>query len=480
MRRFAALLACCLCALPALGQTIPIKTVPVAEGNQFLLHPAHSLGFGGLSLALDDPAGDVHRNPARGALAPRMSFHSAPVLYGFTGPDNGSGRTLPIGFVAGGGKLFGGSLVAFQELVAAAPGAWWNGARLSQTHTNLYASGFAGMQIPGTRLAVAASVFRADLAGVEGVRMLYAGGERVGQDGGMWTFTGGLLAPLGPDGMLDATLTHHRFRMTHTFEPSVLLDWMLPGQVRESITTRAPEHDETNGWAASLRYRRALPDGWAVGTYAASDWKWHPKIPNYDLMRIPRDPGRSGAYRFGVGAARSLGATTYGLDLIAEPIVSHTWANAPAAVARPEGDVLPAGAKTVDNQFAFRNAHVKLGLLHTGSRLEAGGGLHAHSIGYDLQQHDFVLGRERNLSSRWTEWTLSGRLGILQEGFQVRYTGLLTLGTGIPSLGGGGFRFEDAVGAGRADFLVAPASEVWLQKMTVFTHQVSVVVPLVY
>ena len=36
------------------AQVIPLKTVPVATGDQFLLLPSQRLGMGGVSIALDD------------------------------------------------------------------------------------------------------------------------------------------------------------------------------------------------------------------------------------------------------------------------------------------------------------------------------------------------------------------------------------------------------------------------------------------
>ena len=87
--------------LSAAAQTIPIKTVPVAEGGQFLLFPSQNLGMGGVAIALDDPLLDPFVNPAKAINTEGIRFASAPVYYGFTEgngmPETGSGRTLPVG-----------------------------------------------------------------------------------------------------------------------------------------------------------------------------------------------------------------------------------------------------------------------------------------------------------------------------------------------------------------------------------------------
>ena len=49
------------------AQVIPIRTIPLSEGDQFLLYPSNNLGMGGVSIALADSLLDPFRNPALGA-----------------------------------------------------------------------------------------------------------------------------------------------------------------------------------------------------------------------------------------------------------------------------------------------------------------------------------------------------------------------------------------------------------------------------
>ena len=54
---------------PALAQAqvIPIKTVPLAAGDQFRIFPSQNLGMGRVSIAVDDPLLDPFVNPAKGS-----------------------------------------------------------------------------------------------------------------------------------------------------------------------------------------------------------------------------------------------------------------------------------------------------------------------------------------------------------------------------------------------------------------------------
>src|SRR6202022_3949578 len=51
----------------AFAQVIQIKTLPVADGEQWRFFPSANLGLGGLSIALADSLLDPFENPAKGA-----------------------------------------------------------------------------------------------------------------------------------------------------------------------------------------------------------------------------------------------------------------------------------------------------------------------------------------------------------------------------------------------------------------------------
>ncbi|NIQ59421.1 MAG: hypothetical protein GWN71_40550, partial [Gammaproteobacteria bacterium] len=53
-----------------------------------------------------------------------------------------------------------------------------------------------------------------------------------------------------------------------------------------------------------LRYVTPIDTIWDVGVMVTVNRKTHPKLPNYVIMNIPRDPGVSTAAQVGFGVAR--------------------------------------------------------------------------------------------------------------------------------------------------------------------------------
>ena len=478
------LLALLTILLPATAaaQGVPIKSIPVAEGDQFLFFPSERLAMGGVSIALDDRLYDPFVNPAKAVNLSGVNFISAPVYYGF-GPLNnrsgeGSGRTLPVGAMMNRGGFFGGALMAYQEVVPAenrfcCVGPVFADARrvdaVANTTiqnesdfslNNLYVFGLGGAELPGN-ISVGASAFHANLHGLEGVQRLYSAAS-LRQDGSMQQYRLGFYFHPTTGHAADLALMLYRLDMTHMIQEGA-------GEFRE-------EYDKTQSFAAQAGYRYSFPSGWTLGGRLAGDFKWHPKIPNYDLMNIPRDPGNSAAYNIGIGLATTRGAATFGVDIIYEPIWSHTWANAAEPTQTADDQTIQPGEKTVDNQFDFSNARIRMGLQREGERIDFSLGLDMHHISYDLDQMDFVDDERRLLNQHWTEWTVSSGIGADVSGLRLQYMARLTLGTGTPSVntGWGNVRFAEAA----ADWVVAPEGPLQLQETTVLSHQLALVVPL--
>jgi len=481
-----------LFALPliATARQIPVKSIPVATGDQFLIFPSENMSMGGVSIALDDPLHDPFVNPAKGVFIQGVRFSGAPTYYGVSMRDDffddaSSARTLPVGMLLRQGALFGGAMMAWQEMTREIRDvccffegdpfirpAVVQSTRHSTTRDNIYALAMAGVQMPGTGLSVGASVFVAGLSGLEGVRLLYADGDAVEQDGYMSAFRLGLFQQWRDGSAAELTVLHHRFEMEHEMER-----WVWDPETAMPQYAPRVEQDETLGWAVLAGVQRPLGDGWRLGGRLVGDWKRHPKIPNYDLMQIPRDPGNTAAYNIGFGLSRTIGPTTYGVDLIYEPIWSHTWAEALEDTPTAEDGVVRAGEMTVENFFRFQNSEVRFGVRNTGDRFDFGFGLGLHTYRYHLDQEDFVLAFKRDQNERWSEWTLSLGLGYFFTGFQLRYLSLLTLGTGRPSVESSGpFFGGDFARAG--DFVVAPAGSLALQDARVWTHQITILIPI--
>ena len=477
--------AAAVAAVPApLGaQLISVKTVPVAAGNQFMIFPSDNAGLGGLSIAVHDRSLDPFVSPGKGARIRGGWLAGAPGFYHITG-DNGGARTLPLSAAAAGSRWFGGGAVAFQELdVGRANGFGFGGSDspLSASRaTNVYVSAFGGARLNANGLSLGAALYWADLQGLDGVKLLYDPAATVEQSGHMFDLRLGLFQEWDDNATAEVVVVHNRFDMTHDIvetrwwwpEPEPRLDVLPP-----SRPDRRQELDQTNTWGVHMGYQRPVGDsGWRVGGILTGNWKSHPKIPDYDIMRIPRDPGDSWAYNVGVGLAQSAGATTFGFDLIYEPIWSDTWVEASEPVVRPDGGTIPVGGRTLENDFRFSNLVLRTGVGRQGGGWGAQFGLQVRSYSYELEQTDRVAATFREQDEAWLEWTPTWAVSVDFDDLSLQYAGNLTSGAGRP-----GALAPDRAAPGfesAGDFLAAPRGPLTLQDATVMTHRITVRVPM--
>jgi hypothetical protein len=291
----------------------------------------------------------------------------------------------------------------------------------------------------------------------------------------------GLIKEWGGDRSLEATVLHNRIDMTHDVSYS---DFFWDPDQQRIVSRPRLEHNEdrTNTWGAHLEYDQPIPGtAWRAGARLTANLASHPKIPNYEIMNIPRDPGRSRAYDVGVGFARSEDGTTFGIDAIFEPIRSHTWADAATALPTVGGDTLAAGARTIENWFRFANTIVRLGFTEEHPVDESDAvvalqlGLALRAIHYALHQVDHVQGSERRMRESWREWTPTWGLRWEMPRLTIAYRGSMTTGTGRPGVtNGDGFIGLEAA----SSVLIAPSGPVSLGNVNVVSHQLSISLPI--
>jgi hypothetical protein len=490
-RRFPllALLALAL-PLPAGAQSIALRTVPVATGDQFLVHPARNLGMGGVSIAVDDPWLDPFVNPALGVLVEEPVFLTSPTFYSVE-HDAGGGRTIPLTAMFGGRGWFGGASVALQQIVnqegipswAVQPGiaidiafpfTFSSGG--GGDATNTYASGFLGRRL-GDRWSVGAGASVAKLNAVDGVDLLYSGSQWIEQDGNAWDVRAGLVGDLGSDRRLGLALLHERFAMDHDVG---YLEWSWDPTMRiaQPIERIEENLDRTNSSGFHSAFTAPVGERWRAGAIFTLNRKSHPKIPNYDLMNIPRDPGDSWAFNLGAGLGHERGPLRFGVDVVYEPAWSETWAEAADTVRTAGGTLLQPGDHTVENDFFLSNLHLRLGLGREVGRWGFQLGLRASSHETELEQWNVVSATRREQDESWMEWSPSLGLVARFPDVEVRYAGWITTGTGRPSVD---FRMrgDRALAAeSAADFLIAPEGPLVLQEAKITSHQLSVRLPL--
>jgi hypothetical protein len=346
-------------ATRAAGQVIQIKTLPLADGDQWRIFPSAASALGDVSIALADSLLDPFRNPAKGSrvASGRGAFFSSPTFYSLS-DHAGGGRTLPIGGIARWGSSFGGFVLAMQEIDSASsasqgffpPGpvplaAKPRRASLTVTtttvqrpihHGRISSRSEAWATFESSRISVAGSVLWSGLRRIDGTELMYAGSAGVVQHGNSFDARVGVtkdwsagadrgdrtaeLVPLRNSVRDDARRTRGSIQV-----------W---DQTSGPSPTRRVDNnlDQTNTWGLHLGYSQPVSDsGLRIGAIATVNLASHPKLPDYQIAQvavIPWDPGHSAAYDLGVGVARVQGPLTFGLDAIYEPIVSHTWGEA--------------------------------------------------------------------------------------------------------------------------------------------------------
>ena len=492
---------------PARAQLIPIKTIPIAQGDQFQIFPANNLGLGGVSIALPDSLGDPFANPATTARLTGSRFFSAPAVYSVSGKAGG-GRSLPFAMLTRSANWYSGLAVVLQQVDPSRPpneGGIFPGGVVGppppgglpipgpdlRTHGNKYAFAMFGRSWAGSNLSIGASALWTGLHALDGVDLLYSGSRRVEQTGHAVDVRVGVLkewpgARGGAGRSLEAVVVHNRFAATHTV---LYADQFWDPGLQQFVFQPRTDHnfDHTNTWGAQLEYQMPLATpGWRIGWVATINRATHPKLPNYDITNvavIPWDPGRSYAYNLGVGLSKVRGPATFGVDVIYEPIRSYTWADAIAPTVRLRGDTIATGGKTVENRFKFSNAVFRIGvgrdiaLQDSPKAIGLQFGLTLRSINYRLRQADNIELTQRALRTGWLEWTPTWGLTLRFPELELRYRGRVTKGAGRPGFGGFivGVR---ALAVASGTILAAPSGPLNLVDVNTSTHQISLSLPI--
>jgi len=509
LRTSVAALALATLAPAALSaQLIQIKTLPIAEGDQWRIFPSANAPMADLSISLADSLLDPFVNPAKGSrLSDRGLFFGSPTFYSVS-QNAGGGRTLPLGGVFRFGSMFGGFALALQELdtirgngqvffppvatpVAVDPAlpATTTVTPTAPSRENRFAFASLGRSFSTRGLSVAGSVLWSGLRNIDGVDLLYTGSQGVNQHGGALDARLGLTkewATTRGARTAEAILLHNRFDMTHDV---TWADQVFDPNTRAFLSRPRIDHnlDKTNTWGLHLGYSQPLADsGWRIGAIATTNLASHPKLPDYQIaqvMVIPWDPGHTAAYDLGLGISKSRGPTTLGVEAIFEPIATHTWGEAHGATQSASGAAIPDGAKTTENQFRFSNAILRAGaghdlLLSSDQALRLQAGVELRSITYGLDQTDHIAETQRHQNEHWVEWTRTWGLSFRFSDLEMRYAGRSVTGTGRPGITQNGGVFFAAGDALTSNFLAAPSGPLTLTDVRVTTHQFSISVPL--
>jgi hypothetical protein len=495
-------------AATARGQLIQIKTLPIADGDQWRIFPSANAGMAGVSIALADSLLDPFVNPAKASrVTPGRTgaFFGSPTFYSVS-QNAGGGRTIPLGGIARSGSTFAAFDVALQEIDAITPstrqffppgifttdGLATTTQPTAPSRQNRYAFASVGRVFSSAGLSIAGSAQWSGLHDIDGVDLLYAGSNGIVQHGDALDARLGLTKDWS-DGTsagtrtLEAILLHDRFAMTHDV---TWADQVWDPNTRNFTSRPRVDHnlDRTDTWGLHLGYSRPLADsGWRIGGIVTGNLATHPKLPDYQIsqvMVIPWDPGHSAAYDLGIGVSKANGPTTFGIDAIYEPILTHTWGEANGPTQTQSGATIPAGGKTTENHFHFSNAILRTGAAHdialgADQKLRLQFGVDLRSIDYTLDQLDHVSGVSRTQDESWIEWTRTWGLSIHFSDLEMRYTGRMVTGTGrpgiLPANDGRVFATADAKGP---NIISAPSGTLTMTGVAVTTHQISISLPI--
>ncbi|HXV86470.1 MAG TPA: hypothetical protein VD793_07210, partial [Gemmatimonadales bacterium] len=144
------------------------------------------------------------------------------------------------------------------------------------------------------------------------------------------------------------------------------------------------------------------------------------------------------------------------------------------------GDTIPAGGKTIENDFRFSNALFRMGVSRdlgktTGFQI----GLVVRNVHYWLEQFDNVQATRRTQEEQWVEWTPTWGFTLRFPELEIRYHGNVVNGTGRPGVVPQGDVIAlEAASPIPGNILVAPSGPLSLGEVKVITHQVGLSIPI--
>lgn len=462
----------------ASAQLIPVKTIPVAETEQFSFFP--TAGRTGLSLTLADTLSDPFRNPARASRYARSQYFGAPSFFTVSN-GAGGGTTFPMGMFVRRGGSFAGFAAAFQEIEGnsgsgdffggpvgfdvAAPVGGQTFEEQPRSRRNNYAFALVGHVLDSGRTSIAGSVLWSGLKSMDGVDAFYFRNSSLIQSGDAIDMRLGITHDMSGGRSVEVIALRSRFAMAHEVG---FTDLIWNPALRRGVPHQRLEYnsDRANVWGMHLEYEQPLDSTWRVGALFTGNVIEQPRMPNYELTSGLGREGSALAGNFGVGVGRTIGLVSFGADAIYEPIVSHTWVT-----------------DTLDNDFRFNNARLRGGvskdfkLLMPGNFVRMYFNAEYHWINYRMEQDDKLRDLTRTRQQRWLERGRGGGISFITPTLQLHYQMQSKTGVGRPGVvpdNGGGFGVVDLA---IAPWMAQPTSAT-LGAVSVSRHQFSVSVPV--
>lgn len=463
------------------AQVVTPKTLPVLQSGQFDMFPSARAGMGGATIAVDDTLLDPFVNPAKATRIGVSHIFALPFFHSISGA-RGGGRSLPVGGGGSWGAWSATGLFTFQQLDRAGPAR--NLSTSDQSAFNQYVAGSVARRLT-LSTSVGLGVQLASLDALDGVDLLYGGSDRIDQSGSLADFRFGLTKELGSDTHLEVMLVHARTDMRHDVS---FTRWQWDTVARRSIPEQRTERNEdrTHIWGLHSEYARPVGSGgWRLGWLGTVNRLSHPKIPNYVIQNIPRDPGTTYSFNVGVGIGRSARGTSFAADLIYEPMFADTWADAANDTAVVGGGTISAGAKTVENTFRFNNVKLRIGagrdIVIGRERSTIFGyqvGLGLYAINYRLQQANHVQRTFRTQREDWIEWSPTLGLRLRSRDLDLLYNFSLTCGPGACGQRQDRIVATPDIAFAAGGIIAAPSGDLFMQSGSLKVHKLTISLPI--
>ena len=453
------------------SQGIAVKTVPLLSTDQFSLIPSFRDDMGGTTIAIRDGLQDLFINPgnlddhllSQWFVNPRLShWHYGqetstrysgqwPSYYMEQNSSKSSIFTLPFGLFLRTKNLYTGAMVGMQALSVDS----WQSAHFKAS--NYPCTWFGGLYVPAYKMSIGIGIDYVRIRGVDGVYLLYPNATHLSQKGSAKQFRMGVSGTLANEDHWSLLGSRYIFKILQT---------------EQNVVNK----DENNGWLIQANYLKKISAPLTLGILITADWRYHPKIPEYPLAGIPRDPGNTQALNFGLGLKWQNETTLFGLDMIYEPIDVKTWADAATELTRWDGLIYHAGAVIMRNDYRFANRLIRAGVqIKPTIWLSLATGAQVKFYEYDYYQNDFVNQVERTgkPQRQWSEATWSGGIKIHTGRYDLTYSLRMQTGTGLLERQWlwRWFGLEDsAMNFAKADFLIPPTVTLNVTPVTYYTQ----------
>lgn len=493
LTRFSCIVGLTVCSsLSAVAQSIPVKTYPLLTGKGVTSEISGNVGLGGVSIAYADSLAEPFENPAslmsvgRNVLAvsPGWSSWSLgstnraswPVNSGShvrTTEERSRAYSLPISLAViqrtEGFAL--GAEVGYQRI---ASGHYlneeWGDATNSTTSTTDHSFGAnnwterlsVAVPLPGLSMSLGAGIGYTDIRGIDGLQFLYPDVRELTVAGSNLQTRLGVSGQFAQSDMYSLAVGYEQLDVRQ----HAVFDW----------APTVNNQDITKTWLAQARYRLRLSDRMGVGLMATGNRKDHPKISEYPISSVPRDPAVTWAFNLGAGASWNISSDAmFTIEGIVEPIDSKTWVEAAEDRTLSDGTVILKGEPEQHNDYSFLNYIVRFGAsVQAESWLALKFGAETHIYSFDFHHKNNISGREQWVTpqSRWTEVEVSGGAEVRAGAWTLEYVARVLNGEGLLEQSFSPILFDDNRAASD-DFLLPPNGNIRVTPVMVVSHQLT-------